>query len=117
MVHTDEESFARRDLRTLPLQGEQGCKAQLKIEVFKKSGACTVINVLSNLVEHDHSDQTAPKQSYNKMPSPVKQAVRLGLSMGQTATQIKDYCLEQNIDTLYFKKMFERMMEPDNPPQ
>ena len=74
----------------------RACKAQLKIEVFDDA---SIINVLSKMIEHDHDDETVPKQPYKLMPSPIKQAVQLGLAMGQTAQQIKDFCLQKEIDT------------------
>ena len=76
----------------------RACKAQLKIEVFDDA---SIINVLSKMIEHDHDDETVPKQPDKLMPSPIKQAVRiqLGLAMGQTAQQIKDFCLQKEIDT------------------
>ena len=74
----------------------RACKAQLKIEVVDDA---SIINVLSKMIEHDHDDETVPKQPYKLMPSPTKQAVQLGLAMGQTAQQIKDFCLQKEIDT------------------
>ena len=81
------------------------CKAQLKIEVFDDA---SIINVLSKMIEHDHDDETVPKQPYKRMPSPIKQAVQLGLAMGQTAQQIKDFCLQKEIDT---SKVYENKVE------